>query len=318
MAIGARGSLRHPLVVSSGFQDLLDAHNLPLIEAHVQYFKDYKRSELMWHKNPEGVIARKFPTYRPTFEKKTTFVNIAHAHTHSVGHTTLTIKNLMGIMPRGYGHICDAWTTLDVWRADIMKDFNRDFRPEVEKIFVRHINEGYKHWDHGGYYKAYRSAGGYEVYKQAHDTWRKSKGEERKKALARMYEIADSWMFGSEQWAQRMMDCVQALPAPYVNMVEGVFARGDDAGTVHADFVTVGRSATCVDAVTTWLMGHDPREMPYLRIAKERGIGENDIEKIPVYILDSKGITKVDYRVLKRESLGINIYQRRDLGPQYF
>jgi hypothetical protein len=101
-------------------------------------------------------------------------------------------------------------------------------------------------------------------------------------------------------------------------MVEGVFARGDDAGTVHADFVTVGRSATCVDAVTTWLMGHDPREMPYLRIAKERGIGENDIEKIPVYILDSKGITKVDYRVLKRESLGINIYNRRDLGPQYF
>ena len=59
----------------------------------------------MWHKNPEGIVARRFPTYKPVFEKKTTFVNIAHAHTHSVGHTTLSIKNLMGVMPRGYGHI---------------------------------------------------------------------------------------------------------------------------------------------------------------------------------------------------------------------
>ncbi|MBT4484780.1 MAG: hypothetical protein HOC71_14005, partial [Candidatus Latescibacteria bacterium] len=40
VAIGARGALRHPQVVSSGFQNLLDEHNLPLIEAHVQYFEN--------------------------------------------------------------------------------------------------------------------------------------------------------------------------------------------------------------------------------------------------------------------------------------
>ena len=318
VAIGARGALRHPKVVSSGFQDLLDAHSLPLLEAHVQYFEDYKRSDMQWHKNPEGVVARRFPTYKPVFEKKTTFINIAHAHTHSVGHTTLSIKNLMGVMPRGYGHICDSWGTLDIWRARYMKHFNRDFRPAVEKEFVRHLNMGYKYWDHGGYYQKYQSAGGYEAFEAAYAKYEKSTGEERKKALDGIYDVADSWLFASEQWAQRMMDCVQALPTPYVSMVEGVFARGSEAGTVHSDFLTVGRSMVAVDAVTSWLMGHDPREVPYLRIANERGLGDNNIDNIPVYLLDERGIHKTDYRSLKRESLGIYIYRRNDLGAMYF
>ncbi|MFC1539301.1 DUF362 domain-containing protein [Candidatus Latescibacterota bacterium] len=317
LAVGARGALRHPQVVSSGFQDLLDEHNLPLLEAHVQYFEDYKRSELMWHKNSEGLVARRFPTYRPVYEKDTKFINIAHAHTHSVGHTTLSIKNIMGVMPRGYGHICDAWSTLDIWRRKYMKHFNEDFRPEIEKVFLKHINMGYKHWDHGGYYKAYKQNGGYEAFLAARQKYEKAKGEERTAALDAIYDIADAWLFASEQWTQRMMDCLEVLPEPYVNMVEGTFARGA-SGTVHADFVTVGRSMVCVDAVTSWLMGHDPREMPYLRIANERGLGENNIERIPIFLLDENGIKKVDYRSLKRETLGIYVNQRRDLGPQFF
>lgn len=317
VAIGDRGALRHPQVISSGFQDLLDAHNLPFIEAHLQYFEDYEMSELMWHENSKGRVARRFPTYRPAFEKKTTFINIAHAHTHAVGHTTLSIKNLMGAMPRGYGHICDAWPTLDVWRRKYMKDFNRDYRTAVEKEFVRHINMGYKHWDHGGYYTAYQAHGGYEAFMKAYKEYDKLTGEERSKALNSLYDIADSWVFASEQWTQRMMDCVQVLPPPYVSMVEGTFARG--AGRiVLADFVTVGRSMVSMDAVTSWLMGHDPRELPYLRIAAERGIGDNNIENIPVYLLDESGIKKADYRTLKRDSLGIIINNRSDLGPQYF
>jgi len=317
VAIGARGALRHPQVVSSGFQDLLDAHDLPLIEAHVQYFKDYERSELMWHKNSDGIVAKRIPTYKPAFEKDTTFINMAHAHTHSVGHTTLSIKNMMGIMPRGYGHICDAWCTLDIWRRPFMKHFNRDFRTNVEREFVKHLNQGYKHWDHGGFYKKYLAAGGYDAFREARDAYEKAKGDERKKALDRIYDVADSWLFASEQWAQRMMDCVQAFPTPYVSMVEGVFARGAE-GTVHADFVTVGRSPVSVDAVTSWIMGHDPRELPYLRIANERGVGDNDIERIPVFLLDEKGVKKIDYHDLRREKLGIYIYRQRDLGPQFF
>ena len=198
-----------------------------------------------------------------------------------------------------------------------MKNFNRDFRVAIEKVFVRHLNQGYKYWDHGGYYTAYKSKGGYDAFLAARKKYEDAKGDEREKALDAIYDVANSWLFASEQWAQRMMDCVQVLPTPCVSMVEGTFASGA-RGTEHADFITIGRSMVSVDAVTSWLMGHDPRELPYLRIANERGIGDNNIEHIPIYILDEKGIKKTDYRTLKREALGINIYRRGDLGPQFF
>ncbi len=317
IAIGARGALRHPQVIESGFQDLLDAHNLPLIEAHVQYFKDYKRSELVWHKNPEGMVQRRFCTYKPVFQKGTTFINIAHAHTHKVGHTTLTLKNIQGVMPRGYGHICDAWTTLDMWRAALMKDFNSDYRIDIEKSYIKHGNMGYKHWEQGGFYKAYKAAGGYETFKQALETYRKSKGEERKKALEKCMDIADTRIFWAEIWAQRMMDIDQVIPPPYVNMVEGVFTRGS-SGVVLGDFVTVSRSMVAVDSVTSWIMGHDPRELPYLRIANERGLGENDIEKIPLFLLSEKGPEKVDYRSLERHRCAINNLGLRESAPLFY
>ena len=206
---------------------------------------------------------RRFPTYRPAYDHGTTFINIAHAHTHPLGFTTLTIKNLQGIMPRGYGHICDDWVNLDKWRRKFMKDFNPDFRTAVEQSYVKHGDMGYKYWDEGGFYRSYKSAGGYDAFLKNH-------------------EVADQKLFWHEQWAQRMLDAVEVMPKPYVNIVEGVFGQGDN-GIFHSDFIAVGRNVTAVDAVSTWLMGHDPREMPYLRIAKERGLGENDIEKIPIY-----------------------------------
>jgi len=103
VAIGARGAMRHEHFVESGLMDLFNSHDLPLVEAHVQYFKHYKKSELVWHDNPNGMVARRFCTYRPVFEYGTTFINLAHAHVHKVGYTTLTIKNLQGVIPERSG-----------------------------------------------------------------------------------------------------------------------------------------------------------------------------------------------------------------------
>ena len=318
IAIGARGALRHEHVVKSGLQDLLDEHNLPLIEAHVQYFKDYKKSDLVWHDNPKGMVQRRFPTYKPVYEDGTTFINIAHAHTHKVGHTTLTLKNIQGIMPRGYGHICDAWTTLDMWRRNLMNDCNRGYRKAVENSYLVHAAMGYKYWDDGGYYASYKAAGGYNAFRDALEKYESSSGEKRKEALNHVIDIADTRLFWAEIWAQRMMDIIEALPAPYVNMVEGVFARGHN-GMINTNFLTVGRNMTAVDAVTSWLMGHDPRELPYLRIANERGLGQNDIEKIPLYTLSEKGVAKVqDYRFLKRSHLGIYNLGIKEPGLRFY
>jgi uncharacterized protein (DUF362 family) len=318
---GARGALRHPQVVASGLEALFDSHGIVFIEAHEQYFKDYRRGELNWHENPEAMIQRRFPTYKPVHEKDTTFVNIAHAHTHKVGHTTLTLKNIQGVMPRGYGHICDAWTTLDLWRWDLMDDFNRDFRQEIEASWKRHANEGYKYWEDGGFERAYFADGGWDAFRPALadvlKQYRKVPVGDRAEQRTKLVKIADTRVFWAEIWAQRMVDIVQALPNPAIHMVEGTFARGSN-GTVHADFVTVGRNTVAVDAVTSWLMGQDPRELPYLRIANERGLGQNDIGQIPVYLLDEKGPQLAEYRSLRRERLGIYNYGLDELGLRYY
>ncbi len=329
-AITARGALRHPQVVESGFQALLDKHKLPLIEAHLQYFKDYKKSEVMWFNNPEGLVTRKFAIIRPVFEKDSTYIDIAHAHTHKVGHTTLTLKNNQGIMPRGYGHICDAWTTLDIYRRDIIRDFNPDFRRAIEKTYLKHANMGYKYWDDGGFYKSYKNMGGYDAFMKTLATYEQERktiakqftgkeyAEALGKAMDKLYDYADSRIFWAEIWAQRMMDINSAIPAPFVSMVEGVFSRGDN-GTELLNFVTVGRNSTAVDAVTSWIMGQDPRELPYLRIANERGMGENNIEKIPLYYLSEKGVEKIaDYKTVERGKLGIYNYGLTEEGLRYF
>jgi len=318
-AIGVRGGLRHNHMVEWGLTDIFNEHRLPVIEAHTQFFRDYKRSDLLWHKTPGAVVAKRSPTYKPVGMKDTTFINIAQAHTHQLGHTTLTLKNMQGVMPRGYGHVCDTWTGLDIWRNSLMDDFTPDYRAKIEKLYVKHANMGFKHWDENGIYKQYRANGGYDTFMRELDKYRNSEGDERKKAMENMSAITDSRVFWVEQWAQRMMDIIEGFPTPDINMVEGVFGRGDDCGVEHTDFMTVGRSMTSVDSVTSWMMGHDPRELPYLRIAKERGIGDNDIENIPIYYLSEAGLEKVnDYRDLKRAKLGVYQYGMKKNGARFF
>ena len=318
-AIGVRGGLWHEDMIAWGMTDIFAAHDLPVIEAHVQYFEDYHTDEIQWHENDHGIVARRFPSYKPTFQPGTTFVNIAQAHTHQLGHTTLTIKNLQGIMPRGYGHVCDTWTALDLWRARFMDNFNPAYRKQVEECYFIHANAGFKYWDEGGYVKQYVANGGYDTFMRAYDRYQSSKGEDRRAALEEMTRIAPPKVFWAEQWCQRMTDMAECFPAPYVNMVEGVFGRGDDVGVVHTDFLTVGRSMTAVDSVTSWLMGHDPRQLPYLRIANERRQGNNNIETIPIFMLSERGVERVrDYRTLERTPLGVRQYGEKDAPFRFF
>jgi len=309
VAACARGALRHNNVVSSGLDALFKAHNLPLIEAHYQWFSDYTESELIWHENPEGTVVRRFCTYKPTFESDTTYINVAHAHTHPVGLLTLTTKNLQGIMPRIYGHVCDSWTTMDIWRKEFMDNFNPNYRSAIEQLYYKHANMGFQYWDDGDFVKTYTSMGGYDVFMKALEDYWGKEGAAQDAALNKLYDIADAKIFWGEQWAQRTMDMMKVIPDPYINMVEGVFAAQYGGSNIyHTDFITIGRSRIAVDAVTAWLMGHDPRGVPFLRIAKENGVGENNIEKIPVYILDENGPRKVDYTTLNRTYIGIYVY----------
>lgn len=313
--VGANGAASHKNFVESGICEMMHNRGVCFYEGGrtIFKFKDYKKSEIMWMDNPEGVVMRKIPFFRPTQEKDTTLINIAKDRPHPTAFTTLTIKNHQGIMPVGYMHICCPWrfdgrgdgTTWSIMYASSLqpskKVFNPDYQREIERLYIKHARMGYKYWDEGGYVRDYYKAGGWEAYR---------KGSFK----------PDHRVFHHEMWAQRMLDVV-STSNPYVNIVDGIVSHKDEGnpGLQLNNFITISRSMVECDSVTNWLMGHDPREIPYMRIANERGMGENDIEKITIYEITDHGIERVkDYRELKRARIGVRIESDRRLPLRYF
>ena len=85
------------------------------------------------------------------------------------------------------------------------------------------------------------------------------------------------------------------------------------------NMVIVGLSTIEVDSVGSYIMGHDPKELLYTRIAKERGLGENDPNKIDIYWIRNGEIIPVkNLREIKRYRLGVNLHTWTETGERLF
>ncbi|MFC1693520.1 DUF362 domain-containing protein [Candidatus Latescibacterota bacterium] len=298
IVVGANGAATHENFVQSGICEMLHESGICFTEGKYPSWKDYIKPEITWVDYPDGVVMHKIPFFKLTCEEDTTFINMAKDRIHQLGFTTLTIKNLQGIMPVGYMHICGGWPAK--LNMGTVKDvFNPDYRKEIEQLYIKHARMNYKYWDEGGHSREYFKLGGWEEYKKG-----------------RMN--ADYKVFWGEQWGQRMMDVASNIK-PYVNMVEGIVGI-DGANELHLNnFITISRSMVECDSVASWLMGHDPRELPYLRIANERGLGNNNIEDITIYEITDRGIKRInDFRTFPRASMGVWVYSTKDAPLRFF
>ena len=289
IVVGANGAAAHEDFVASGVCEMLDSRGICFTEGKYKNYSDYAKKEITWVDNPEGIVMKKVPFFSLTKDKDTTLINMAKDRIHNLGVTTLSIKNLQGIMPVGYMHICGGWPT-DLNRGSEKNVFNPDYRKKIEELYIKHAGMNFKYWDEYGFAKTYFDAGGWNAFK---------KGEFK----------PDYKVFWLEQWAQRIMD-VASNVKPTVNMVEGIVGI-DGADKLYLNnFITISGSMVSNDSVASWMMGQDPRELFYLRIAKERGLGENDIEKIKIYeISGDGGIHQIkDYRNLPRAGMGVNLF----------
>lgn len=124
------------------------------------------------------------------------------------------------------------------------------------------------------------------------------------------------WDMGKERdevWAQRICDTLMVI-RPWVNIIEGVIGRDGTAfrhGKDHlGNLIIAGIHPVHVDAIATYLMGHNPQRVPYLMLAHERDLGEIDPKKIDAYLLQDDGtITKcVDLDKIGRLHLGVYHY----------
>jgi len=288
IVVGANGGAKHENFVESGVSEIMHQCGVCFTEGKYSSWNDYRKDEITWIDYPEGIVMRKIPFFKLTKEPDTTFINMAKDRIHNLGITTLTIKNLQGIMPVGYMHICNGWTT-QIDKGFVKNVFNPNFQREIERQFIQHTQMNYKYFDLYGFAQEYFDAGGWDAFKV---------GDFK----------PDSRIFWFEQWAQRIMDIASNI-RPHINLVEGIVGI-DGAGKLHLNnFITISRSMTACDSVASWLMGHDPRELYYTRIAHERGLGENNIEQITLYEIKERGIEKIkDYRNLPRAAMGVNIY----------
>ncbi len=301
----------------TGVYDVFDRHNIDLIEARYREFPHYKKNELNWHKVPgEPRVMKNVPTCRPVGDPDNFFINMPKLKCHNLGLTTLSIKNLQGAVPQGYGHYCDRWPVLEHniderYGGNFKRDFVRDYYQIIEREFLRHRAEGYKYWDYEQAYPLYEKKGGWE-------TFRKIKGDPRK--IAEFMNGISSNLMWDEMWCQRALDSATALK-PGINIIEGVIGRDGNGFGDGADFlvnyIVTGLSMPEVDAVASHIMGQNPLELYYMRIARERGLGENNPEKIAIYRIDEQGVAPIKLSSLRRVPMGVNLHSSKD-RPRLF
>ena len=123
-----------------------------------------------------------------------------------------------------------------------------------------------------------------------------------------------------EGYAQRTADAVQAH-CGFLCLVEGVIGRDGTAFHQGKDVLTNltvgGVNPVNVDAITAYLMGHEPRNIGYLRVAGERGLGSIDPERIPVFLLTADGPKRCRHpEEIGRVELGV--YFRGDSSRYVF
>ncbi len=299
----------------TGIYSVFDRHGINMIEANYRQFEHYSKQELNWHRVPKPVVWKRIPTYRPIGDRDNLFINMAKLKCHNLGLTTLTVKNLQGTVPHGYGQYCLSWAALPAlaqrtYRINYKRDFVQDYQERIEQSFLRHRRAGYKYWDYENYYPEYEKRGGWDTFKKI----RKNPAEvnEFMKGIERLM-----W---DEQWCQRALDSATAI-TPSINIIEGVIGRdgsGFDTGRDElTNVVIAGLSVFEVDAVGSYIMGHNPKELYYTRIAKERGLGENDPEKIQMYWIRGDSIVPVkNPEELRRFRLGVNLHTWTDTGTR--
>ena len=248
-------------------------------------FEDHAPEELVWVEIPDGVIHRSIPFVAPVRTPGTKFINVPTLKTHNLGIVTLCCKGLQGAIATGYRHFCSHLSSIGGSRGMSRKHLVSDFEDRVKASYERHMEVGLPLWDTN----------------------------------------QDEWGIGRfEPWAQRTVDAVSAL-LPFeehvaLNVVEGIIGRNGTAfhrgWDVPVGLVVAGINPVHVDAVAAFLMGHDPKYLPHILLAEERGIARSRIEEIEMYALPEQ--RRVDPEELSRWIAPLFVYLHSDTSEEVY
>ncbi len=210
----------------------------------IQDFREGR--ELTWRKVPEGVVFRRIPYFAPLNESGTWLLNIAKWKAHSMG-LSQSVKNEQGLVVRPYVLFCRGWPEV-TGVADFMKpDIHPEAEARLKRSFERHLRAGYARYD----------------------------SADRDNAISQ------------EIWAQKTCDNMSVLNTGLA-MIEGIYGRdgsGFALGNDHmANLVLFGKNKFRLDLIGLWLGGHEPGNIHFYRVAKERGLSDTfNPWEVPLY-----------------------------------
>ena len=146
---GPTGARIHRL---GGVYDAFDPAGINMIEAGYERFSHFGKKDINWLKTKNSLVWKRIPVFRPIADRDNFLINVSSLKCHMTGLTTLTVKNLQGCVPKGYGQFCTSWDDVEQ-RAyhdgiNFKKDFYRDYYQRVEASFLKHRRAEFKLWDY--------------------------------------------------------------------------------------------------------------------------------------------------------------------------
>ena len=202
--------------------------------------------EMNWSTVPEAVIYKRIPHFAPLTEPDTWLLNIAKFKAHGMC-MSLTVKNEQGLTVLPFTEFCAGWR-LVTGVPDFMKpEINPNAEAVVKKSFERHLKMHY----------------------------------------GRYASQAELSPMVQEIWAHKTCDNQSTLQTGLA-VIEGIYGRDGDGFGTGQDYLTnlvmFSKNKFRLDVIGMYLGGHEPGNVHWFRIAKERGLTDTfNPWEIPVY-----------------------------------
>jgi uncharacterized protein (DUF362 family) len=257
-----------PLTVvnARGYTELLRERGLEFLDLNVPQITATEFPETGLNWYPvHGVVHRDLPFVKPIGDPDVFLINLPKMKAHNLAITTLAVKNMQGAVPL-------LWPRQFCQGVSALDAMPARVRALFQPDALQRV----------------------EALCREH--------------VAAGYPAWDAAGLRDESYVQRAVDLL-AGPQPDLHLIEGCtirdgsgFRRGRDR---LGNYLIAGRNAVAVDAIATWIMGHDPRHVGLYRVANERGRGETDPARIAVFLATAEGLTSSDYRELERVPTGV-------------
>lgn len=214
---------------------------------------DYRREYGMnWATPDDAVVYGRVPHYPPIHERDTWLINIAKWRSHGMC-LTQACKNAQGLTVWPFQRFCPGWAMV-TGVPDHMKPFIAD------KV-VERVNR---------YYESHRRMN-----------------------FSRYESTAQLSPMHQEIWAHKTCDHLSTLQFG-LHMIEAIYAKNEDPQDPVPEYlpnmVMFGKNPFRLDLVGLWLGGHEPGNVHFYRIAKERGLSDTfNPWDVPVYEWTSEG-----------------------------